>query len=280
MNDRLNYHWSAGLLLASPSGEFPVGPFFMHIAYLDESGTHKEARHFVVAGLVAFERNIYFLSRDLDTIQAKYFPSYQGKVFFHASTLHAPAERVEEPFNQLSQVERDRIASEVYQVIAESHVRIIAVAIEKKAIDGDPYERGFEQVVSRFDRMLGRILRDNDENQRGLIVVAESSYRENLELLANKIATEGHRWGNIHNLADIPYFVPAKSTRLLQLADFVSNAVYSKYESGHSKYFDQISRRFDQEPGRIHGLVHITRDRDTCYCPACLQHRNNPIQDP
>lgn len=252
----------------------------MHIAYLDESGTHKEARHFVVAGLVAFERNIYFLSSGLDTIQAKYFPSYQGQVFFHASTLHAPEKRVEEPFNRLSQAERDLIASEVYQVISESHARIIAVAIEKEAIDGDPYERGFEQVVSRFDRMLSRILRDNDENQRGLIVVAESSYRENLELLANKIATEGHRWGNIHNLADIPYFVPAKSTRLLQLADFVSNAVYSKYESGHSKYFDQIARRFDQEPGRIHGLVHITRDRDSCYCPACLQRRTNPLLDP
>ena len=248
----------------------------MHIAYLDESGTHREARHFVVAGLVAFERTIYFLSGGLDAIQAKYFPDYQGRVFFHASSLHAPEKRTPEPFKGLSQSERDQIASEIYNVISESHARIIAVAIEKSAIDGDPYEHGFEQIVSRFDRLLGRILRDTDEKQRGLIVVAESSYRENLELLANRIAAEGHRWGSIHNLADISYFVPAKSTRLLQLADFVSNAIYSKYESGHSKYFDQIARRFDQESGRIHGLVHITRDRDNCYCSACTQRRVSP----
>ena len=251
----------------------------MHIAYLDESGTHKEARHFVVAGLVAFERNIYFLSRGLDAIQAKYFPDYRGRVFFHASSLHAPEKRTPEPFKGLSPAERDQIASEVYDVITESHARIIAVAIEKNAIDGDPYERGFEEVVSRFDRFLGRILRDTDENQRGLIVVAESSYRENLELLANRIAAEGHRWGTVHNVADIPYFVPAKSTRLLQLADFVSNAIYSRYESGYSKYFDRIARRFDQEAGWIHGMVHITRDRDNCYCPACVQRRPNPYSE-
>ena len=233
----------------------------------------------MVAGLIAFERNIYFLARGINRIQNKYFPDYQGQVFFHASSLHAPEKRVPEPFNTLSKQERDSIASEVYEVISDSHARIIAVAIEKEAISGDPYERGFEEIVNRFDLFLRRIMRDTNEDQRGLVVVAESSYRENLELLANRIATEGHRWGAIHNLADIPYFVPAKSTRLLQLADFVSNAVFSRYESGHSKYFDQIAPKFDQDAGRLHGLVHITRDRDNCYCPACVQRRFVPLAD-
>ena len=149
--------------------------------------------------------------------------------------------------------------------------------IEKDAIDGDPYERGFEEVASRFDRLIGRIQRDVDENQRGLVVVAESSYREKLELLANRLTAEGPRWSAFHNLADIPYFVPAKSTRLLQLADFVANAVFGRYESGHTKHFDRIASKFDQDDGRrIHGLVHIARDRDSCYCPACVQRRITP----
>lgn len=84
----------------------------------------------MVAGLIVFERNIHFLARELSAIQARYFPNYQGQVFFHASSLHAPERRIPEPLNTLSQV-----------------------------------------------------------------VVAESSYRENLELLANRIAIEGHRWG-------------------------------------------------------------------------------------
>ena len=104
-------------------------------------------------------------------------------------------------------------------------------------------------------------------------MVAESSYRENFELLAKRIATQGHRWGDIHNLADIPYFAPAKNTRLLQLADFVANAVFGRYESGYSRDVDKIASHFDQDAGRIHGLVRLARDRQDCYCPACVQRR-------
>ncbi len=269
--DRALTGWSVGLWFSRL--------FFMHIAYLDESGTHKEARYFVVASLVAFERNTHHLAREMDQIQAKYFRDWPDPVFFHASALRAKEGRVPEPFNQLSPEERANLFSDVYQVIADSHARIIAVAIEKAAMMTDPYERGFEQIVSRFDMLLSRIHRDLGEDQRGLIILAESSYKDNLEMLARRIAAEGHRWGNVHNIADIPYFAPAKNTRLLQLADFISNAVFSNYETGHSKYFNQIAPRFDQENGRIHGLVHITRDRDSCFCPSCVQRRANPGTD-
>ena len=156
---------------------------------------------------------------------------------------------------------------------------MFAVAIEKAAIEGDPYERGFEEVVNRFDRMISRISRGRDDKQRGLIVVAESNYRNNLELLANKIAREGHRWGETYNLADIPYFAPAKNTRLLQLADFIVNAVYGRYEGGYARQFDRIAPRIDQEPGRLHGLVHLARTRQDCYCPACVARRTMPRID-
>ena len=233
----------------------------------------------MVASLIAFERNTYFLARGLDQIQSRYFPDYQGTAIFHAASLRAPAGRVPEPFAQLSQQDRYNIIDDVYSIISDSHAKIIAVAMDKSLIAGDPYERGFEEIVSRFDLFLRRILRDRGEDQRGLIVVAESSYRENLELLAQRIATEGHRWGDIHNLADIPYFAPAKSTRLLQLADFVSNAVYARYESGYTRYFDKIAPNFDQESGRLHGLVHMAREPHSCYCPACLQRRTYGRQE-
>ena len=222
----------------------------MHIAYLDESGTHKEARYFVVAGLIAFERNTHHLAREMDQIQARYFEDWPEPVFFHASAMRAPEGRVPEPFNRLTTEERANLFSEVYQVIANSPARIIAVAIEKAMMTSDPYERGFEEIISRFDMLLSRIHRDLGEDHRGLIITAESSYRNNLESLARRIASEGHRWGNLHNLADIPYFAPAKNTRLLQLADFVSKAVFSNYETDHSRYFNQIAPRFDQEGSR------------------------------
>ena len=245
----------------------------MHILYLDESGTH-DARYFVVAGLAVFERRTYYLARELNQLQSRYLPDCPGHIPFHASALHAPEGRVPPPFNTLTNTQRRNLLRDVYQVIANSDVRIFAVAMEKTAVPENPYERGFEEIINRFDRMLARIHRERDDPQRGLIVVAESSYRENLEILARRIAEEGHRWGDIHNLADIPYFAPANNTRLLQLADFVSNAVFGRYESGYARYFDQIAPRFDQDhEGRLHGLVHVANDRRDCYCLACANRR-------
>ena len=245
----------------------------MHIAYLDESGTQKGTRYFVVAGLIVFERNTFYLAQSLDRIQARYLPDYPEAAPFHAADLRAPDKRVPAPFNQLSKEERFNFIADVYAALANSRARIIAIAIEKAAIDSDPYQRGFEEIISRFDLFLDRVHQERGEDQRGLIVVADSTYRKNLELQARKIAKDGHRWGPIHNLADIPYFAPAENTRLLQSADFVANAVFGRYESGHTKHFDQLMGNFDQADGRLHGLVHITRNRDACSCPACSQRR-------
>ena len=248
----------------------------MYILYLDESGTH-DSRHFVVGGLAVFERETYFLAQSLDQLQARYLPDVSVPAQFHASELRYSSPPP--PFNALSYEQRYALLSDVYGVISDSHARLFAVAMEKAETDGDPYERGFEEIVYMFDLMLRRLLRERDEKQRGLIVIAESNYKNNLNLLAGKIAREGHRLGRIYNLADIPYFAPAKSTRLLQLADFVVNAVYGYYESGYATQFNRIAHKMDHEPGRMHGLVHIARDRQTCPCPACVTRRAAPRAD-
>ena len=140
----------------------------MRIVYIDESGTHDEARYFVVAGLSCFERDTYFLSQSLDQIQTKYLPDYEGTVEFHAWMLRAPPERIPEPFNALTKEQRKSLADDVYTLIAESRARIFAVAMEKAALDGEPYSRGFEEIVNRFDRMLQRFFREDHDPQRGL----------------------------------------------------------------------------------------------------------------
>ena len=121
--------------------------------------------------------------------------------------------------------------------------------------------------------MLARVNRERDERNRGLVVLAESSYRENLEALARKIWAQGHRWGQMHNIADIPYFAPARNTRLLQLADFVTNAVYRRYEGGNTRHFDRMMPLFDHDGERLHGLLHLSQRPWECYCPACMARR-------
>ena len=253
----------------------------MHILYVDESGTTKESKYFCVAGVAVYERETYFLSRALDELQERYFPEWEGPTEFHASRLHQQAQRLVPPFDQLTFDQRNEVRDAVLRIIADSNASLFGVALEKAYAERggeEPYSRCFEEAVSRFDLMLNRMYQRGDQ-QRGLVVVAESSYRDNLESLARRIWSAGHRWGNLRNMADVPFFAPAKNTRLLQLADFVVHAVYRRYEHGNAHLLDQISHRFDADEGTMHGLVHLTTDRRSCSCPSCMQWRLRPTRD-
>ena len=70
----------------------------MYILYLDESGTHDSARHFVLAGLAVFERQTCFLAQELERLQREFFPDHARPINFHASELGAPDAHVKPPF--------------------------------------------------------------------------------------------------------------------------------------------------------------------------------------
>ncbi|MFN0094440.1 MAG: DUF3800 domain-containing protein [Dehalococcoidia bacterium] len=249
----------------------------MFIIYLDESG-HPDARHFVLAGVALFETDTHPVAQSLDALQAKYLRGPEP-VALHASILRGGAGQRNDPYPSLTVEARRNLCTEVYQAISQSPARIMAVALERATVE-DAYERAFEEIVNRFDLMLRRLVRQTGRAERGLIIAAESSYRQNLEVLARRIAREGTRWGRTRNLADIPYFAPASSTRLLQAADFVANAVFARYERGYTRDFDQIARRFDRDDDNLHGLVHLSSDRADCFCPACMAWRLRPRPSP
>lgn len=248
----------------------------MHILYVDEAGTQREARHFVVAGLSLFERQTYHLAEELSRLQARYFPEETDPVEFHASALRAPAEYARPPYDTVPRALRFELLNAIGETIVRTEPRLFGIVMEKDSIDGDPYEYGFEQIVNRFDRMLDRVNRERDERNRGLVVVAASIHQQNLERLARTIWSQGHTWGQLHNIADIPYFAPARNTRLLQCADFITNAVFSRYETGHTLHLDNLLPLFDQDQGQLHGLVHFSRNLQDCWCPACMARRERP----
>ena len=250
----------------------------MYILYADESGTDAASRYFVLAGLAVFERDTYFLTQELDEVARSNFGSGYESVEFHASSLTAKESRLTPPFDTLDFGQRLAIRHTVYQIIADSKAHAFAIAIEKRALSEPPYEYAMEQLLSRFDRMLGRFYRAGNQ-QRGIIVVAESSYRENINILGKRVWAGGHRWGDTRNLADVPFFTHARSSRLLQLADFTAHAVYRRYEEGDARHFDPIAQRFDHDSGQLHGLVHHARERWACSCPACVLRRLSQSSD-
>ncbi len=259
----------------------------MYILYLDESGNHKEASHFVLAGLAVFEREIHWFSQDLDAFQLEYFPGEVEPVHFHTARLRVPdGVHVEAPWDKLTAQQRRELKNKVYDVIRNRRGVLFGCAIEKQYSllrREDPYERAFEDLISRFDIFLRKVnniaVTSGAEEQRGLIVLAESRYEKTIGILARRLKVGGTRWGQLHNVTDVPLFAPAKETRMLQYADFCSNAIYGRYHAGLSTDFDRITPKFDQDGNILHGLAHLTTDYQ-CACIACFSRRGRQVSMP
>jgi hypothetical protein len=244
----------------------------MHLLYLDDSGsvTNAADRPIVLAGLSVFERQPHWFSTKLDEIAKDVWPDNPQNLEFRGADILTGKKH-------WRGVDKDvRIAAykRALGVIGTSnHVALFGAAIHKAAVSpDDPMEYGFEQVCNRFDRFLGR-LHKAANTQRGLIILDESSYETSLQGLARNFRTQGHRWGQLYNLADVPMFVDSKATRLIQYADLVAHAVRRYYENGDATYFDIIADKFDAEGGVCHGLVHYTPAGSPCNCLPCRQRR-------
>ncbi len=240
----------------------------MHLLYLDDSGSVKNAtdRHIILAGVAVFERQPHWLSERLDALAETIWPDSPESLEFRGVDMLSGRKH----WRGVQRGLRTAALREALQILGNSNqVRLFGAAIHKASLSpDDPMEYAFEQVCNRFDRFLGRLHKQGD-TQRGLIILDESSYETALQGLAKNFRTIGHKWGRLYNLADVPFFVDSKATRLIQYADMVAHSVRRYYESGDSQFFDLIRHRFDSEGGVIHGLTHFAPPDDGCNCFVC-----------
>ncbi len=251
----------------------------MYLLYLDASGTPEsiDEQYFVLGGVAAFERQTYWLTQRMNQLEQEYFPGRSAPLEFHASNIRA---RRGEPWKSISRSRRQLVMNEVYSIMAEAHdpgLVAFAAAIHKPSLRGgeQALPRAFEEVCRRFDLFLHRRRQESNDVERGLVIMdtCRASEKEAFRTLWTEYVDGGTRWGRLSNFADVPFFADSHVTRMLQLADFCSYAVYRRYEFGDSCYLDKIVARFDQTGGTIHGLVHYTRDYQQCWCPACSSRR-------
>ncbi len=131
----------------------------------------------------------------------------------------------------------------------------------------------FERLSTAFEFFLSRFFYDPArEQQRGIMIFDHASYEDKLALLMRSFRRYGTKATPVRNIIDAPFFASSHTSRMLQLADFISYALFRRYEFGDATAFDQIAARFDQARGVFHGLVHYTKD-SRCLCPACLSRR-------
>lgn len=253
----------------------------MYLLYLDDSGSpgNGSERYFVLGGICVFEAQVEWFSREMDKLASPYNASSPEDIEFHASEVFS---RRVEPWKRLTSDEARGTLKSVLQVVNGSYKStcLFACAIDKLAYPGrDPVEMAFEDLCKRFDLFLSR-LRANGDSQRGMIILDKTTRETSLQKLSREFRKVGTQWGSLKNIADTPFFVDSRASRLVQIADHIAYSVFRRYNSGDAQYFDVIAHRFDTDENVIHGLVHKHAERDVCTCPACLSRRLMTGRDP
>jgi hypothetical protein len=249
----------------------------MHLLYLDDSGStqNPNEEYIVLGGVSIFETTAFYLSKQLDELAEKIDPENPQLVEFHASEIYS---RRTHPWDKMSRDEAQGIIKAVLKIFADSNNSSIAFAcaVHKKSFKStDGLQIAFEDLVERFDRYLSRFHSEGDK-QKGLIILDESSYETTLQEKARNFRKSGTQWSqgsNIKHLADTPFFVNSKASRIVQIADHVAYAVFRRYNAKDAHYFDIISSKFYQFDNIIHGLAHKQHYINNCMCPGCLTRR-------
>lgn len=169
----------------------------MYLLYLDDSGSARNANeeYLVLGGISIFERQISWLSREIDNLAKRIDPVNPDGVEFHASAIWSGNGA---PWKGMGKDERRAHLYDLLQILAQSHdtTRAFACAVHKPSFPNeDPMERAFEELCSRFDLQLKRFYA-NENPQRGLVVLDESSYETSLQGLARDFRTLGTRWAS------------------------------------------------------------------------------------
>lgn len=226
----------------------------MHLLYLDESGSVHDANQkvFVLAGFSIFERQGYYLSKELEKIAARFDPQDSSAVELHGSPMYVGRNlfRKFEKEDRLSAIEDALVLlrQRVYDC------RIFCCVVDPKTISPrDCVEYAFEQVVSRFDQYLHRLHKQKN-TQRGILILDKSTYETSIQSLATTFRTVGHQWGVLNNLSEVPLFLDSKASRMVQLADLIAYSVFRKYQHNDDRFYNIIEPCFDREGVTIHGL--------------------------
>lgn len=227
-----------------------------------------------MGGVAVYETGIHHVIKELDNVIKRHFPDHDpAEIELHGSPIWGGRKfwRKVPPERRVAIIED---AFSVFRGPSRSNLRAFGMVIEKATISpDDPVEHAYEQMCTRFDRFLGRIYKKRREKQRGLIVVDKSRYEDTLQGLAHSYREDGTRWGNLRNLSEVPLFIDSRMSRLVQLADLVSFALWQKFERGNMGLLLQIIDSFDKEGRIYHGLYHKNSPGQPCDCAACASRR-------
>ncbi len=249
-------------------------PFFaMHILYVDEAGdggTGKgSTQHLVLAGAAMHEAQWRQLTRVMNEAQMRHFPEAGALLELHAGPLRAGRKE----FRGIPQQKRLAALTDIYRQIGSVRqgLTMFAAVIHKSeyhlAHKGlvDPYAGAFEGLCTMFNFFLHRLQERYGRSERGIVVIdyADPALSNQLRALLARFQATGTQWTVLKQVIETPFFFDSKTSRLMQVVDFASYAVFRWYEHGDDTYLRLIYRKFDSQGSKVHGLK--------CYPLGCTK---------
>ena len=247
---------------------------YMHLLYLDDAGSvsNKSEEYVILGGVSIFETTAYYLTQELDKLAESYDAKNPSSIEFHASEIFS---RRSYPWKTLSKEEAQGVIKAVLKILANANNSTLAFAcaVHKDSFkSNDALQLAFEDLCQRFDIYLSKMNAEG-ERQKGLLILDDSSYETTLQELSRNFRKSGTQWGNVKHLADTPFFVNSKASRIIQMADHVAYAVFRRYNAKDTQYFDIIASKFYQSENVVHGLAHKQKIDPSCMCAACFSRR-------
>jgi hypothetical protein len=255
----------------------------MYLLYLDDSGSvaNPGEEYFVLGGVCVPENSVRWLSYEVEKLAERLNPTDPAQIEFHAAEIFSG--RKGSVWGTLDRDKRRGVLKDVLLTLrgANRDIVLFACAVHKASFPAeDPVKLAFEDLSSRFDLHLQRVS-SGTYQERGMIVLDDSSYETSLQGLARSFRQQGNRWGSyLKGICEVPLFVDSRASRLIQLADHIAYAVFRRYNAGDLTYFNCVEGRFDQEGGTMHGLAHRTRSSPDCTCSACITRRLARVPQP
>jgi hypothetical protein len=268
----------------------------VYLMFVDESGTHGGSHAFVLGGIAIHEDDAQRLQVALDELVSQKLgriPPNLEEYELHASELRnakksrSEAKKVPAVTSVWANVPRPtrlELLDASYDLLAAFQPRstdvphaLFGVVVDRNFRPHDSQverERfAYEVLLNKFDVMLKRRALAGYTN-RGLVIHDRRVVAErDIQSWTSEWRKAAGNVGQLMNLADVPLFADSRATRLLQVADVVSYALFRRYAPGTPAVpaFMKLWPLFHAEDGAVHGLVHYTPSfgQAACDCEAC-----------
>jgi hypothetical protein len=247
----------------------------MYLLYADESGDLRDPRisHFVVGGIAVHEDAVRPLAGATNGRINSFVGSRLGKQLeIHGGPMRTGGalwERV--PENKRHGLSRSlmRLIRDWEHEGSRSAVQPFVVALDRDFTAAST-ELAYGELLYLLDQFL-RTGRRRGEPHNGILVADRSRYQRTIEawveLARSRARLPRQDSRRLYALAEAPFFIDSRSTRLMQLADLLAYSVFRGFSAGDWNWANEIiPALIAGEPGRF---MHFTRDAD-CQCAACV----------